>query len=454
MAHGPDDDPERGLGRFAGIMTDLPTDDRPFCLGPDGWTGWRQLVSDVSRLRPAVITHDAVCNLVPDRYGFAVTLLAAMTAGRTTVLPPSKADHAVAGVLRDYRAPLVLDQFERTGPGAPHPEPLALDGEIHVFTSGSTGAPQTHVKTWENLAASGRVTSDLISRAGLAPGQALIVGTTPHQHMYGLEASIFAGLAHGHCLWNRPVFYPADLAEAVAHAGQAGMAGVVLVTSPPHLKFLEEQITELPLIRCVISATAPLHRDLAARLDTPTRMVLEIYGSTETGSLGWRRSAETDIWTQGVAGRLHRADGCVIADLPHLPAPVPLNDEIDVLPDGQFRLLGRKGDMLLVAGKRHSLSALNAALALFDQVEDAVIVRGRQAAQDELTALVVPNATGPQDAETIRRRLAAHMAAHADPLFAPKRVRIVTRIERSETGKVSNSEIARLTHSTPLRSDD
>ncbi len=278
----------------------LPAPSRPFSLGATGLRLWSDLLEDARRLRPALAGHDAVCNLAPRRSDFAAALLAAMAEGIVTVLPPSRAERAVAASLEGYCNPLVLEGLDGRAPSAgasAGAEITSLSGPVHVFTSGSTGAPVRHLKSWTALAGGARLTSFLIEQAGLAPGRSLIVGTTPHQHMYGLEATIFAGLAHGHCVSDDIAFYPADLDAIVGRAADAGFDEIALVTSPPHLRFLEERIRALPRIRCVISATAPLHRGVAARVEEAGCRLYEIYGCTEAGSLAWRRSAYDERWT-------------------------------------------------------------------------------------------------------------------------------------------------------------
>ena len=82
----------------------------------------------------------------------------------------------------------------------------------------------------------------------------------------------------------------------------------VLVTSPVHLRALMMSGQALPPVSLMVSATAPLAADLArtaeARLDAP---LLEIYGSTESGQIATRRTAQRADW---------RLPGC-LKEIPH-----------------------------------------------------------------------------------------------------------------------------------------
>lgn len=426
--------------------------DRRFCVGPAGPGSWRDFLADVDRARAAIGAHDAICNMAPSRYDFAVVLAAALIEGRATVLPQSRAERAVEAAISGWSSPLVIETLDNLPPPGPAPGRAAslaglgaAAGEVHVFTSGSTGEPVRHRKTWAALAGGARLTAQIIARAGLGPGRTAIAGTTPHQHMYGLEATVFTALAHGYCMHDAAVFYPADIEAMGETAEILGIRDLVLVSSPPHLRFLEDAICATPRIRCVISATAPLHRDLAARLEAGgARSVFEIYGCTEAGSLAWRRTAADESWALLDGFTLSRRGDGWYADAPHLAAGAMLGDDLEVLPDGRFRLLGRRGDMINIAGKRQGLGALNAALATLDCIRDGVVLRETVGGEDRLSILVVADPHAAMDAEALRNAVRAHMRAHFDPVFVPRKIGFVDTLPRGETGKISARDLAAL----------
>jgi len=424
----------------------------PFCVTAGGAVGGASFLADVAAARPRLAGHDAICNMADRRYDFAVVLTAAMANGQTTVLPPSRAAGAVASALEGWQSPRMVHALSDLGIGDRDPgtamegPPLPkLAGPVHVFTSGSTGKPVRHLKDWHSLAEGARLTAEIIARAGIRRARSALLGTTPHQHMYGLEAAIFAGLAHGYCLHDATVFYPADLDRAVSDAKAAGISEIVLVTSPAHLRFLEESIVAVPEIRCIISATAPLHREVARRLEAGgERKVFEIYGSTETGSLAWRRSASAELWTPLEGFRIVGVGDRWFASAPHLAATIPLGDDLDLEPDGRFRLVGRHGDMIRVAGKRQSLAGLNAVLALMPGLVDGIILSEAGPDGDLLSLFVVADPAMSADPEALRRAVRSHLLGYVDPIFVPRHLCVVDRIPRGETGKVSAADQAML----------
>ncbi|MGD7413502.1 beta-hydroxyacyl-ACP dehydratase, partial [Ralstonia pseudosolanacearum] len=130
----------------------------------------------------------------------------------------------------------------------------------------------------------------------------------------------------------------------------------------------------------VLSATAPLPEPLAreaeARLAAP---LIEIYGSTETGQIATRRTAQGATWHLQPGIRLEARAGTPDEDGPvtwasgaHLDAPVPMGDTLEPIDDTHFLLHGRKADLINVAGKRTSLAYLNHPLNAIPGVEDGV----------------------------------------------------------------------------------
>ena len=273
----------------------------------------------------------------------------------------------------------------------------------------------------------------------------MIAGTTPHQHMYGMEAALFTGIAHGHCLWDGMIFYPADIEVLCHRAKAAGFEAVVLVTSPPHLAYLEQAITAHPMIRCVISATAPLHPEIASRMEARSgTQIAEVYGSTESGSFATRRPTRSRHWTPMPGGRLIEGIDGWQAITPLLETPVPMSDRFDVAPDGRFTLLGRSEDMVRIAGKRQSLGALNAVLAAMPGISDGAVLRETRDGEDILHVLVVPGAGSVRDLKDVVAEVRAWMLARLDPVFVPRRIRVIEHLPRNATGKIPREAEARL----------
>jgi len=171
---------------------------------PDSVTAWlgdepvtrARFEAHVAAVMRALPETRWIVNRCANRYHFAVTFLAACRRGATNLLPPGVGPQATQSLLAGYADAFLVEDplVERALADAP---PAAAGRDIAdehvaalVFTSGSTGVPQAHVKPWRALAMSARY-----CRLRLGERAVNVVATVPPQHMYGLEPSIFTLLA-------------------------------------------------------------------------------------------------------------------------------------------------------------------------------------------------------------------------------------------------------------------
>ncbi len=421
-----------------------------------------QFAANLQAFRKKLSGASLVCNLQDDRYEFSLGLAAAMLNGQISVLPSSDAPEAILASIGHSADAVILGGPSSLDGGAKRITTVEFNSkeidsseifallentrtEIRVFSSGSTRRPECNVKTWETLSGGAYVTDYILRKLGFDAEKTIVIGTTPHRHMFGLEATIFATLGFGYCCYQDTVFYPADLEIAVEAARSQGFTNLVLITSPAHLRFLETTILDAPEICCVISATAPLPLVQAERLEAHgDRQVMEIYGSTETGSMAIRRTAYESTW-QPVAGfALKMVSGECLVTAPHLPATLPLGDEVEIGTDGKFILLGRTDDMIGIHGKRGRVSALNSILIEAPGILDAIYLHSKHQDDDMLAIVAVADPSLGLSNKEIIASIRRHLLRHVDSVFVPKRIIFLDTIPRSETGKVTNETMRKL----------
>jgi len=385
--------------------------------------------------------------LCEDRYRFLVGLCAAALRGQVTLLPASRVEVVVAEVQARYAptyrlgdADIRLSEADPAGQPAP---PIRVDADAMAvigFTSGSTGTPQPQAKTWAAFAWSSvsnhAALSDLWSSA-MASVRPQIVATVPAQHMYGMELSVLLPLLAGAAVHGGRPLFPQDVARALEAVGPPRL----LVTTPVHLRALLESRIALPALGGIVSATAPLSRELARDAEQRFSCELrELFGSTETCVIAQRRTATDASWTPYPGVHLQPAAEGALVSGPHLPAPVALADRIEVDGDGRFRLLGRQADLLEIAGKRASLGDLNRRLLSIPGVLDGAMLQldpAGPAGIGRIAAVVV----APQlDDQT----LLAALRALVDPVFLPRPLLRVAALPRNETGKLTRSALLAL----------
>lgn len=432
---------------------------------PDSIIAWRaegpvtlrQFLADVGQLAAALLPGSHLLNMCSDRYRFSVGLAAAIVTGKTSLLPSTHTPEVVRQLkafapdvfcLTDSDA-CTLDmpqlRYPLTGaqPAATWTIPqIGSDQRIAVvFTSGSTGTPLPHAKTWGALVSSVQAEA---SRLGLLHNTlpCTLIGTVPPQHMYGFESTVLMAWQSGNALSHTQPFYPADICEAL----NAVPAPRMLVSSPVHLRALLDAGLPLPEITCVLSATAPLTdhlaQDIEARCGAP---LMEIYGSTETGLIATRRPTQTAEWQLLPGIRLNISDENVLASGGHLPVPIMLSDIIELVTDKHFLLHGRLADLVNIAGKRHSLASLNHLLNTIPGVVDGVFYMPDDNDHTRVTRLAAcVVAPGMSQAQ-----LLAALREHIDPIFLPRPLLFVDALPRNCTGKLPRSALQALFNQTP-----
>ena len=412
----------------------------------------RQYLADVHRLAQRLPAQGPVLNLTGDRYRFAVGLGAALLRGQCNLLPPNHTRDTIARLQRlyphtygltdlervDAELELVHHQADSAAAGTATANPSIADAALaaQVLTSGSTGAPAPHSKTWgllvRNTRSGARRLASEMGRANLAG--VTLVATVPAQHMYGFESTVLIAMLAGAAFDTDRPFYAADIAAALARAPTPRM----LVTTPFHLKMLLEAQIALPPIDLTVCATAPLAPQLAARAEAALGApLMEIYGCTEAGQVATRRTTRgaewqtyDDLTLSGNADRTTVQGG-------HVPQPTALADVLDVVDAQSFRLLGRSNDLINIAGKRSSLGHLNYHLNSIAGILDGAFWLPPAAADTVVTRLVAFVVAPAVTADALHERVVTALRRCVDPAFLPRRVIAVTALPRAAgTGKL------------------
>jgi acyl-coenzyme A synthetase/AMP-(fatty) acid ligase len=411
-----------------------------------------RFLSDVEALADLLPEKPTVINLTDDRYRFLVGFAAALVRGQTTLLPPNRAPGALAQVAREYsNSYCLVDGMEHVEslPSFQIPKSTGRQNDMTnvpqipvdhpalvAFTSGSTGRPRPHSKTWGSLAAVARSTG---ARLGLMrPDQMTVVATVPHQHMYGLEASIMLPIQHGMAFHvGRPLF-PEDVRLALAEVPSPRM----LVTTPLHIRACVTTRSRLPPVECILSATAPLPRSLAKEAETlfQTR-VYEVYGFTEAGSLATRRTVDENTWHVLDGITLHQESGGCSLHAPYLHESVLFPDLVSLQGPHRFVLHGRGTDLVNIGGHRGSLNDLSQKLNEIEGVQDGVffLPDEKGTAVTRLTAFVVAP-------EKSSEHILSALRTVIDPVFLPRPLHLVPHLPRNETGKLTRAALLGLLH--------
>ena len=406
-------------------------------------------LTDVLSLAERLPADRPLLNLCQDRYLFALCLLATITRGNLSLLPNSTAPESLAALHAQEPTLLCLHDQTEAPAGLPllrieiqahtseptlpaMPQIPAEQRVARVFTSGSTGSPQPHIKRFQGLvditlAAAERLWAE-------TGGPAAVVGTVPFQHMYGLESSVLLPLLGGGILCAERPYFPADVASAL----DALPAPRLLVTTPFHLRNLLDAQIPIPPVAASLSATAPLAHELAQhaehRLEAP---ILEIYGSTETGQIASRAPTRDEKWCLFAGISLTRKDESITASGACMEQDIVMGDVLELLDAQYFHLLGRGTDMINIAGKRSSLAFLNNVVLRLPGVRDAAFCLPHDGEANRLAAFVVAP-------DLSAREIQQGLRAYVDAAFLPRPIIFVDSLPRNATGKIPAAALAAL----------
>jgi acyl-coenzyme A synthetase/AMP-(fatty) acid ligase/3-hydroxymyristoyl/3-hydroxydecanoyl-(acyl carrier protein) dehydratase len=340
-------------------------------------SAWRTLLARNSQKCFALYLEDGL--------EFAGALFGAWQAGKTIFLP---GDHlpatcaglsqVVGGFLGNFAA-----EWSPTEPGSYDAQVAShdfrpLDPEfvgVVLYTSGTTGAAQPIFKKLGQLA---REVATLEKQFGSLMGDAEILTTVSHQHIYGLLFQILWPLAAGRAFHTRTCDFLEELSPALSEHD------CVLVSSPAHLRRLPENhdLTRTAnRLRVVFCSGGPLQFEVVQEtVRVLGRVPIEVYGSSETGGIAWRRqhSEKSEDWTpfDGVVWQVDGETGVLKIRSPNLPDDrwYTTADRAEVAGDGVFRLRGRVDRIAKIEGKRISLNAIEYQLKTSPLVTDARVI--------------------------------------------------------------------------------
>lgn len=405
-----------------------------------------------ARMNGAGATRWAVC--LTDSYHFCQALLACALTGHEMILPGHQRPAALAtllaqgafdGVLSDEPAdlccPLLLIDAQLTGAPCSLSQPAtdvwpqrSLSPTITLYTSGSSGDPMPISKQWRQLDAEVRVQRSLW---GQCSHGARLYASVSHQHIYGLLFRILLPLALGMPLARRQTDYPEQL--------QRCSGPWLLVSSPAFLSRLDPALQRSGC-QLVLSSGGPLAwqdaRQCAALLG---QRPVEIYGSSETGGIGWRqREEEEQCWHAFPGMQLSSgADQLLTLISPFLPDNKPWlgSDRIALEQGGQlFRLLGRSDRIIKLEEKRISLDDVELRLLSLPWVKEVAVMPLERGGRQVLGVALVPSAEGQAEYDALGhgpflQALRQMLRPWLEPVALPRSLRMFNTMPLTGAGK-------------------
>ena len=312
--------------------------------------------------------------------------------------------------------------------------------DVLFGTSGSTGASKPIVRTEESLTRDAKALVDAFPE--LWADRSAVVATIRPEHMYGALWRVRAPKIAGCIVDPAIVFSVEELYAACERYGR-----VLFVTTP---SFLEKALRHPDFaalkgrLTAIVTSGSLLREETSlAAAEVAGVCPLEIFGSTETGTVAFRRRVEGEEWTvfPGVAASLS-SDGRIEIDSPYsMTRPYVMSDAVRFTASDSFLLLGRTDRRVKILEKYVSLTDVERAISAHPFVS-RVRVETYGSSVQRIGALVVLSADGcaalaSSSYAELSSRMRRDLLPSVGELAFPRRMRFVREIPVNEQGKTT-----------------
>jgi len=343
---------------------------------------------------------------------------------------------------------------------------------ITIFTSGSSGQAKEIHKTLRQFQAEIEI---LEQYWGAWLGDAQILATVSHQHIYGLLFRLLWPLVAGRCFHSEMYLSPEPLLKF------AKGISACWVASPAQLKRLDEMTPwlELSKLKALFSSGGALPLESATQIfQLGGQKVLEIYGSSETGGIAWRQSVDDALWT-AFDGISISADekGQNYLSSPYLTEEkegenIPLwkrggkgdlsnknlykmDDKIKMLANNQFELLGRFDRIVKIEEKRLSLDELESALNNIEWIQQSYTLLLADK-RDKIASVIVLTQSGQDYLQqhgraSLIKQLRKKLMDSFETVVLPKKWLFMHALPMTVQGKINRELLVQLFSLDPLR---
>lgn len=343
------------------------------------------------------------------------------------------------------------------------------DVALVVYTSGTTGRPKGVMLSHENLASNLQAANDEMH---LSSDDSILV-VVPSYFVHGRMQILLHAMIGGKLVFSAGFHFPKKVVQEIVEHRVTGFSGV-----PYHFKSLMKAFaaTELPDLRYVLCTGGALSlteqdklREALAGVDIHTA-----YGQTEAAPR-ITYASPSDLFTlRGTAGRplsnvtveiLDDDDrplpegevGEVVASGPNIMVGYVSGDEVESgridskgrlrtgdlgkLVDGSLYLVGRKSDMMKLAGERVFPQEIEDVLNRHDAVkESGVFAVPDERMGERLIACVVL-----EEGRTLSMpELRPHCLAHMSFVRVPRELVVMEALPKTGSGKLNRAELKKL----------
>lgn len=312
--------------------------------------------------------------------------------------------------------------------------------DVVFATSGSTGDAKRVVRSEESLMEDAAALVSAFSDVWRS--RPAVVSSVRPEHMYGALWRVRAPAVAGSRVDPAVVVSVEELSAVCPRYGR-----VLFVTTP---SFLEKALLHPDFaalkgsFEAIVTSGSLLRRETSLAVASAVAVCpTEIFGSTETGTVAFRRRTEGENWRViDDVGFSRSDDGRLVVDSPFaMVRPYVMGDIVEIVSSREFVLLGRADRRVKILERYVSLTETEKAIAAHPLVS-RVRVETTADAVPRLGALIVPSEEGAAALScgtyaSVAARLRRDLLSVSGALAFPRRIRFVRALPFNEQGKTT-----------------
>ncbi len=344
-------------------------------------------------------------------------------------------------------AAYLTDALESADTPGELPRPLPESPALILPTGGTTGWPKAVLLTHRNLLANAW---QMFHWTGRRVDQDILLACLPFFHIYGLTTCALAGAAMGATLVLHHRFQAVQVLKLIER-WRPTLAPVVPAMLVAFNKVLRRRRYDLSSIRSVISGGAALSPDVAAEFGQHTgAAIVEGYGLSEASPVTHAGPLDGTARPDTIGIPLPDTDAMIV-DATTGVGPLPFGEVGEVIvrgpqvmagywndptatanalrdgwlftgdlgtcsPDGFFRIVDRKKDLIITNGVNVYPTDVEHVLRAFEGIEDVAVLGIPDADRGELVkAIVVPKPDKPFNRRAFDEFAREHLEVHKRP---------------------------------------
>ena len=324
---------------------------------------------------------------------------------------------------------------------------ISPTADIHFYTSGSTGKPKIIEKKFSHLE---REVEELFSCFGEDITDSLFLTSVFHYHVYGFLFYVLLPFAVQCPIFSNRINYLETC------AGFSSWKKITFVSSPAFLK----RIVKIPLTSStqwtVFSSAGALDAAGSSNCaDIFGTEAIEIYGSTETGGIAWRKQKTNPLWRPFPCVSISAApDNTFTARSPYFDGTVTGGDLIACTDEGLFTLLGRVDSTVKIEGRRIDLKDIDAKLSALSGCADCHTIYHKTNRREQTVSFIVLKKDTPlytlylEDEQAAKKHIQDYLYAYFDKTLAPRKIYILDAIPKNAMGKINHAQLESLLNRT------